>query len=162
MPSWSRSSPPSPRCLPGIGSAAAPPRREAARARSLRGCAAGGGKTRSVSGPRGLEGRVCGAVVAARAATFPPREFPARAEPGGEGRGARARAVRGPPPGRPPAGARERVSAHGFSALRLRRDFGYIRALSGRGEAHLTAAILDAPWRRTGAYFRRPAKPHRG
>jgi hypothetical protein len=41
----------------------------------------------------------------------------------------------------------------GNSALRRGFLFGYIRALSGRGEARLAAAILDAPWRRAGAFL---------
>src|SRR5581483_6296817 len=40
------------------------------------------------------------------------------------------------------------VRLAGTYALHSRGDFGYIRALSGRGEAHLTAAILDAPGHR--------------
>lgn len=108
-----------------------------------------------VAGIEGMAERRCEAALR--------REFPPQA--GAPARGGAAPGVVpscGPPPGRPFAGKSGSGRVHGFSALRLRRDFGYIRALSGRGEAHLTAAILDAPRRRTGAYFRRPATSHRG
>jgi hypothetical protein len=46
----------------------------------------------------------------------------------------------------------------GDSALRHRRIFGYIRALSGRGEALAFAAILDVPGAGQGAFS--PAMLH--
>lgn len=46
---------------------------------------------------------------------------------------------------RTPAPGRTRGPPGRISALHTAPDFGYIRALTGRGEAPLQAAILDAP-----------------